>query len=183
MMFKTKLLSTALVVGLSAASMNVLAAPSSEVTLQGILTNTTCDVTINGGKSVLNVGAFNTTISDTDAGASFTAANTISKEQVNLPVTLTNCAKGQAGNLIIQGITSVGNNEQNVFVSNDAQTVGFIIQDTDGNDIVNGEGVPSPLGADDTTGQYTFKVGMATTNTTPKAGAYSAPIVIAFLSK
>ena len=52
MSFKTTVLSTALFMGLSAVSLNALAAPSAEVTLQGILTNTTCDVTINGGKSV-----------------------------------------------------------------------------------------------------------------------------------
>lgn len=115
MTFKTKLLSAALIAGLSATSMNVLAAPSAEVTLQGILTDTTCDVTINGGKSVLNVGVFNTKVGGPDAG--FTAANAITTQQADMPVTLTGCAKGEAGDLIIQGITSVGNNEQSVFVA------------------------------------------------------------------
>lgn len=179
MTFKTKLLSAALIAGLSAASMNTLAAPAAEVTLQGILTNTTCDVTINGGKSVLNVGVFNTRVGGADAG--FTAANAITTQKTDMPVTLTGCTKGEAGDLIIQGITSIGNNEQNVFVAEDTQTVGFMIQDSDGQAITNGQGAAVALGAEDTSAQYTFRVGMATTNATPAAGSYSAPILVAYI--
>lgn len=179
MSFKTKLLSAAMIAGLSATSLNALAAPSAEVTLQGILTDTTCDVTINGGKSVLNVGVFNTKVGGADAG--FTAANAITTQQADMPVTLTGCAKGEAGDLIIQGITSVGNNEQNVFVAQDAQTVGFMIQDSTGQNITNGKGTAVALGAEATSAQYTFKVGMATTNTSPAAGSYSAPILVAYV--
>ncbi len=181
MTFKTQLLSVALITGMSAVSLNAFAAPSSEVTLQGILTDTTCDVTINGGKSVLNVGVFNTTVGGADA--SFTAANAITDQQVDMPVTLTGCAKGESGELIVQGVTSTGNNEQNIFVAQDTQTTGFMIQDTDNNQsLTNGKGVTVDLDADETSGQYTFKVGMATTNTTPVAGAYSAPIMVAYIS-
>lgn len=179
MTFKTKLLSAALLAGLSATSMNALAAPSAEVTLQGILTDTTCDVTINGGKSVLNVGVFNTKVGGADAG--FTAANAITTQQADMPVTLTGCAKGEAGDLIIQGITSVGNNEQNVFVAQDTQTVGFMIQDSNGKSVTNGNGAAVALDAEETSAQYTFKVGMATTNATPAAGSYSAPILVAYI--
>lgn len=179
MSFKTKLLSAAMIAGLSATCLNALAAPSAEVTLQGILTDTTCDVTINGGKSVLNVGVFNTKVGGADAG--FTAANAITTQQADMPVTLTGCAKGEAGNLIIQGITSVGNNEQNVFVAQDTQTVGFMIKDSTGQNITNGKGAAVALGAEATSAQYTFKVGMATTNTSPAAGSYSAPILVAYV--
>lgn len=179
MKFKMKLLSTALIAGLSVSSLNALAAPSAEVTLQGILTNTTCDVTINGGKSVLNVGVFNTKVTGPDA--SFTSANTITDKKVEMPVTLTGCTKGENGELIIQGITSVGNNEKNIFVAQDSQTVGFMIQDSNGKTITNGKGTNVPIGADETSAQYKFEVGMATTNTTPEAGSYSAPILVAYL--
>ncbi|WP_413492875.1 fimbrial protein [Morganella psychrotolerans] len=179
MTFKTQLLSVALITGMSAVSLNAVAAPSSEVTLQGILTDTTCDVTINGGKSVLNVGVFNTKVGGPDA--SFTAANAITNQQVDMPVTLTGCAKGENGELIVQGVTSTGNNEQNVFVAQDTQTTGFMIQDTNGQSLTNGKGAIVALDAEETSGQYTFKVGMATTNSTPVAGAYSAPILVAYI--
>ncbi|OBU05185.1 fimbrial protein [Morganella psychrotolerans] len=179
MTFKTQLLSVALITGMSAASLNAVAAPSSEVTLQGILTDTTCDVTINGGKSVLNVGVFNTKVGGADA--SFTAANAITNQQVDMPVTLTGCAKGESGELIVQGITSVGNNEQTVFVAQDTQTTGFMIQDTNGQSLMNGKGAVVALDAEETSGQYTFKVGMATTNSSPVAGSYSAPILVAYI--
>lgn len=178
MSFKTNLLSAALLAGFSVASLNAMAAPSAEVTLQGILTKTTCDVTINGGKSILNVGVFNNKVGGADA--SFPAINAITKA-VDMPVTLVGCADGENGELIIQGITSTGNNEQNVFVANDSQTVGFMIQDDANTIITNGKGPVVDIGAGNTEGQYTFKVGMATTTATPDVGAYSAPVSIAYI--
>ncbi|MRT58306.1 type 1 fimbrial protein [Enterobacteriaceae bacterium RIT693] len=179
MTFKTKLLSTVLLAGMSTASLNVFAAPSSEVTLQGILTNTTCNVTINGGKSILNVGVFNTKVGGTDA--SFTAPNAISAQQVDMPVTLTGCAKAEKGELLIQGITSVSNNEQNLFVAQDNQTTGFMIQDGQGQTVSNGKGTEVAMADNETNAAYTFKVGMGTTNTTPEAGTYSAPILVSYI--
>ncbi|EMO4162612.1 type 1 fimbrial protein [Morganella morganii] len=179
MKFKTQLLSVALIAGMSGVSLSALAAPASEVTLQGILTNTTCDVTINGGKSVLNVGVFNTKVGGADA--SFPAANAITPQQVDMPVSLTGCTSGETGDLIIQGITSVGNNEENVFVSQDTNTTGFMVQDGNNQIVTNGHGPVVTIGAGDTDASYTFKVGMATTNTSPTAGAYSAPILVAYI--
>ena len=178
MSFKTTALSTALFMSLSALSLNAMAAPSAEVTLQGILTNTTCDVTINGGKSVLNVGVLKTSVG---AGSDFTAVNAMSSTTVDMPVTLVGCAEGEEGNLIIQGITSVGNNQQDIFVATDSQTVGFMIEDEANKRITNGSGTKVEIGAGETAAQYTFKVGMATTTTTPKAGSYSAPILVAYI--
>ncbi|HGN0870186.1 type 1 fimbrial protein [Providencia sp. JGM181] len=178
MSFKTTALSTALFMSLSALSLNAMAAPSAEVTLQGILTNTTCDVTINGGKSVLNVGVLKTSVG---AGSDFAAVNTMSSTTAEMPVTLVGCAEGEEGNLIIQGITSVGNNEQDIFVATDSQTVGFMIEDEANNRITNGNGAKVEIGAGKTAAQYTFKVGMATTTDTPEAGSYSAPILVAYI--
>ncbi|HHR6046163.1 TPA: type 1 fimbrial protein, partial [Providencia alcalifaciens] len=100
MAFK-KLALTTFFAGVSCVSLNALAAPSAEVTLQGILTNTTCDVTINGGKSVLNVGVLKTSVGEADSD--FSAVNAMSSTTVDMPVTLVGCAKGEEGNLIIQG--------------------------------------------------------------------------------
>ncbi|MEI9751484.1 fimbrial protein [Moellerella wisconsensis] len=160
-------------------SLNALAAPSAEVILQGILTNTTCDVTINGGKSVLNLDTLKASTSDAVHG--FSGVNTISQKTVQMPVTLTGCTKGEEGDLIIQGITSVGNNQQNIFVATDSQTVGFIIQDKDNNDITNGKGVEVTVAEEKKAEQYVFNVGMATTTETPAAGSYSAPILVSYI--
>nr|WP_314266668.1 type 1 fimbrial protein [uncultured Moellerella sp.] len=169
MTFKTNMLSVALIAGITGFSMTAIAAPSAEVTLQGTLTNTTCDVTINGGKSVLNVGVFKT--------ADFTA-NTITNNVVEMPVTLTNCDEPETGNLVVQGITSVGNNEQNIFVSDDTQTVGFMIQTADkAKTLTNGQGIE--VASDD--GTYNFNIGMASTKAAPDAGTYSAPILISYI--
>lgn len=179
MSIKTNLLSSALFAGISITSLNAMAAPSAEVTLQGILTNTTCDVTINGGKSVLNVGVFNTKVSGADA--SFSAVNAITANTVDMPVTLVGCADGENGQLIIQGITSVANNEQNLFVAEDSQNVGFMIEDAANATITNGKGTTVDIGAGNTEAQYTFKVGMATATATPAAGSYSAPVLVSYI--
>ena len=165
---------TSLLSGIYGVSLNANAAAAADVTLQGIITNTTCDVTVNGGKSVLNVGVFK--------AADFTAANKMIGE-VDMPVTLTNCAAAaESGNLIVQGVTSVKNNEQNLFVSNDADTVGFMVAENDGTTLVkSGQGPVVEVAADATSADYTFKVGMASTTATPAAGAYSAPIMVAYI--
>ncbi|MEI9716540.1 type 1 fimbrial protein [Moellerella wisconsensis] len=160
-------------------SLNALAAPSAEVILQGILTNTSCSVTINGGKSVLNVPVLKASIADAAEG--FSGVNTISQKTVPMPVTLTGCTTAEEGDLIIQGITSVDNNEQNIFVATDSQTVGFIIQDKNNEDIINGKGVQVTVDEDKKAGQYVFNVGMATTTPTPAAGSYSAPILVSYI--
>lgn len=178
MAFK-KLALTTFFAGVSCVSLNAMAAPSAEVTLQGILTNTTCDVTINGGKSVLNVGVLKTSVGEPDSN--FAMVNAMSDKTVPMPVTLVGCADGEEGNLIIQGITSVGNNQQDLFVATDSQTVGFMIEDKDGNRITNGNGTKVDIGAGNTAAQYEFTVGMATATETPAAGSYSAPILVSYI--
>ncbi|MTB79061.1 type 1 fimbrial protein [Providencia stuartii] len=173
MTFKKVALTTALLASVSAISLNANADASAEVTLQGIVTNTTCNVTVNGGKSVLNVGVFKSN--------AFTA-NTITTEKVDMPVTLTDCADTAAGQLIIQGLTSTGNNEQNIFVSTDNETVGFMIQDETPDIVVNGTGPTLSIFDDESVvNTYTFKVGMASTTADPTAGSYSAPILVAYV--
>ncbi|HHQ2585818.1 MULTISPECIES: fimbrial protein [unclassified Providencia] len=172
MSFKKKLLGLALFSAASIISVNANADASAEVTLQGIITNTTCDVTINGGKSVLNVGVFKS--------SEFTANNKVGS--VDMPVTLTNCTPEETGELIVQGLTTVANNDQNIFVGNDADTVGFMVAQADNTTILkNGQGAQVTIAEDETSASYTFKVGMASTSLSPKAGAYSAPILVAYV--
>lgn len=174
MTFKKVALATVIFAGISGMSLNANAAASSEVTLQGVITNTACNVTVNGGKSILNVGIFKS--------SSFTA-NTISAAKVDMPVTLTECgAEEEQGNLIVQGLTSIANNNQNLFVASDNDTVGFMIENTAGDTMKNGAGATLTIAKDATEASYTFKVGMASTSAAPQAGAYSAPILVAYIS-
>ncbi|MFC0226305.1 fimbrial protein [Serratia aquatilis] len=171
MSFKKCLVSTLLLAGVTGISLNASAAPSAEVTLQGIITSTTCDVTVNGGKSTLNVGEFKS--------SDFTTANT-QVGSVPLKVTLSNCAADETGNLIIQGVTSTANNDKNLFVNADADTVGFMIKNA-GNGQVAANANNPVVGALDSPTDYLFSVGMGSTATSPAAGAYSAPIVVAYI--
>jgi len=154
----------------SGMSVSANAAPSAEVTLQGIITSSTCDVIVNGGKSVLNIGVFRAADfkPNTKLGAT------------TLPVSLTNCTVEETGNLIIQGLTSLTNNDKNVFVNNDANTVGFMIANANGDILTNGQGIPASVKAGETS-NINFTVGMASTALAPKAGVYSAPVLVAYI--
>ncbi|HEM7188511.1 MULTISPECIES: fimbrial protein [Providencia] len=164
---------TLITLGLSSAVV-ANAATSAEVTLQGAITNSTCNLIVNGGKSTLNMGVFK--------GEDFKGKINQKVGSTDMPVSLTGCTAGETGTLIVQGMTSVKNNDQNIFVNNDANTVGFMVTQSDGSTIVkNGQGVAVNLGKEDTTGQYTFKVGMASTTESPIGGAYTAPILVAYI--
>lgn len=170
MSLKKIALATTVFATVSSMSLNANAAPSAEVTLQGVITSSTCDVTINGGKSVLNVGVFKS--------ADFVANKM--QGSTPLPVTLTNCADKEAGNLIIQGITSVANNDKNIFVNDDANTVGFMIADGSSTPIANGQEIAAEV-EQGVAKHFNFTVGMASTAAAPAAGSYSAPILVAYI--
>lgn len=170
MSFKKMALATAVLATVSGMSLNASAAPSAEVTLQGVITSSTCDVNINGGKSVLTVGVFNS--------ADFAVNKKLGSTP--LPVSLTNCSEEEAGNLVIQGLTSVGNNDKNIFVNDDANTVGFMIADQAGVTITNGQEIAAEV-EPGVAKEFNFTVGMASTKATPAAGSYSAPILMAYI--
>lgn len=170
MSFKKITLAAAVFATVSGMSANAIAAPAAEVTLQGIITKSTCDVIINGGKSILNVGMFKS--------ADFKANQKLGS--TTLPVSLTNCADDEVGNLIVQGLTSITNNDKNIFVNDDANTVGFMIADEAGNILTNGQEVAAEGKADEAAG-FNFTVGMASTALAPKPGVYSAPILVAYI--
>lgn len=172
MEFKKITLTVSLLASATIFSINANANAASDVTLQGVITNSICDIAVNHGKSLLNVGVFKS--------SEFTA--NVSTAQVDLPVSLTDCAAGEDGTLIIQGLTSTGNAQQNIFVGNEEDTVGFMVAQNDGTtNVANGQGAPLTLGAAETSASYTFKVGMASTTLAPLAGAYSAPILVAYI--
>lgn len=171
MSIQKKLLSALLIAGTAGVCFSASAAPSAEVNLQGIVTNTTCDVTVNGGKSTLNVGIHKS--------SEFSNANT-QVGSVPLNVTLNNCTADENGNLIIQGVTSTANNDKNLFVNADADTVGFMLQDSTGKQISTASNT-AVAATSGTPVSYTFSVGMGSATTTAAAGAYSAPVVVAYI--
>ncbi|MFW8217253.1 fimbrial protein, partial [Klebsiella pneumoniae] len=83
-----------------------------------IITNTTCDVSVNNGLATLNVGVYK--------ASSFTP-NT-QQGSVALPVELTNCAD-EAGALIIQGQSASSDPSKQLFTAATGDTVGFMIKD------------------------------------------------------
>ena len=151
---------------------NVQAATQADVTLQGTIVDTTCELTANNGAATLNVGSFSKT--DFDAA----------KKQVGLEplvVTLKNCSEDEAGALQVTGIVAVGN--ESVFVSDVTQTAGFMLTQSDNaTQVTNGTSIPVVADADGSL-SYQFDAGMAvlsTTNVVP--GAYNAPIKISYVS-
>ncbi|WP_181375153.1 MULTISPECIES: fimbrial protein [Enterobacterales] len=170
MSLKTNVISVALFATLSGMSMMANAAPSADVTLTGIITNTTCDVTVNNAQATLNVGVYKS--------GEFTA-NT-QQGSVPLPVELTNCSD-ETGALIIQGTTASANPSKQLFTAASDDTVGFMIKTSDNaSQVAADESVAfdvTSAGAN----TYAFNVGMGSTTLTPAAGAYSAPITVAYI--
>lgn len=170
MSLKTNVISTALFAAIAGVSMTTIAAPSADVTLTGIITNTTCDVEVNGGQATLNVGVYKS--------GDFTA-NT-QQGSVPLPVTLTNCAD-ETGSLIVQGTTASANPGKQLFTATTGDTVGFMIKTSDNAaQVASDEDVALDVTAAGSN-TYTFNVGMGSTTLAPVAGGYSAPITVAYI--
>lgn len=176
MNMKLKSLPVMLLVALLGTTLLANAAPSADVTLNGIITNTTCDVTVNNNLSTLNVGVYK-------------AGDFKANEQqgsVPLPVQLTNCgtASGESGKetgaLIIQGTTATANPSKQLFTASPGDTVGFMIKDSSNVQIAADENVVLEV---TTAGPntYSFNVGMGSTAASPAAGSYSAPITVAYI--
>ena len=150
---------------------NVQAATQADVTLQGNIVATTCEVTANNGAATLNVGSF--------AKTEFTAA----KQQVGeepLVVTLKNCDADEEGALQVSGVVGTNNN---MFLSDASQTAGFMLKQSDNTtQVVNDTSIPV-VADEDGALTYTFTAGMAvmdTANVVP--GAYNAPVKISYVS-
>ncbi|OFC63471.1 fimbrial protein [Candidatus Erwinia dacicola] len=150
---------------------NAQAAFQADVTLQGTIVDTTCEVTANHGAATLNVGSYDKT--------QFTAA----KKKVGnepLSVTLTNCSAEAKGALQVTGVVGA---ENNVFLSDVGQTVGFMLTKEDNTTVVvNGTSIPVTAGKDGTL-TYTFNAGMAVLNQgAVQPGSYHAPIKISYVN-
>ncbi|MGL5386261.1 MAG: fimbrial protein [Serratia sp. (in: enterobacteria)] len=149
---------------------NVQAATQADVTLQGTIVETTCEVTANNGAATLNVGSF----SKTDF---ISALQQVGDE--SLVVTLKNCTEDEEGALQVSGIVA-GNN--NLFLSDVAKTAGFMLKAENGTQVTNNTSIPVTAGEDGSL-TYTLDAGMGVVSTSGiQAGAYNAPIKISFVS-
>lgn len=151
---------------------NVQAATQADVTLQGTIVETTCELTANNGAATLNVGSF--------SKSAFSAAKTQVGQEL-LVVNLKNCSKDEVGALQVSGI--VDTNNTNVFVSDVAQSAGFMLKLADGTtQVTNNTSIDVVA---DTAGEltYNFNAGMAVLDAeNVEAGAYHAPIKISYVS-
>lgn len=143
------------------------------VTLNGAISAVSCEVVLNGGSSTLNVGTY--------AKTKFAAAASTQVGTVPLVVSLTGCDKdstADSGALYIQGTTANGSNS--IFVNNENNNVGFMLKDANGTQVVNNQPIKLDVKAGST--NYSFSAGMGATTKAPANRAYSAPIVIAYIS-
>ncbi len=174
MNMKTKVLATALFAALGAMSLSAQANPWVDLTLEGIVTKSTCTMTANNGNNVVKVGTLKT--------SDFTAAGVLTGTPVNIDIKLDSCGAAETGDLILDGNTNA--THPTVFVGNAADTVGFIIQDGLGVDMSvkaatpNTTGITVPAAGNAT---YQFKVGMAATAVpVPNGVMPTAPVKIIY---
>ncbi|AMA27758.1 putative fimbrial-like protein [Klebsiella pneumoniae] len=158
----------ALILGLAS---NVQAATQGDVTLRGTIVDTTCEITVNNGAAELNVGSFGKT-----------AFNTAKKQvgQESLLVSLAQCTPEEQGSLLVTGI--VGEDKE-IFMSNTAQSAGFMLTAGDEQTQVENNKAISVTADVDGNLTYTFQAGMTVmdlTNIVP--GEYNAPIKISYVN-
>lgn len=150
---------------------NAQAATQADVTLQGTIADTSCEVTANHGAATLNIGSYGKTL--------FTAA----KKQVGnepLLVSLKNCAPDAKGALQVTGVVGADNS---VFLSDIGQVAGFMLTQEDKTTVVvNGASIPITAGKNGTL-DYTFNAGMAVLNKEAvQPDSYHAPIKVSYIS-
>ncbi|EFE54100.1 hypothetical protein PROVRETT_07096 [Providencia rettgeri DSM 1131] len=176
MNMKSKVLTTALFAAIGMASVSVQADPSDKVILKGIITDTTCNVEINGGNSNLFVGGFR--VSDfTTAGANTQVGST------PMDVEIKDCTAVENGHLVVSGTTSNKNPAQTLFVDQATNDIGFMIKDAAGAiQMQDGNLTQVPLTTVVTPGsvQYSFQAGMGTAVLPAVTGSYSAPVHVTF---
>ena len=157
----------ALILGLAG---NVQAATQTDVTLQGAIVETTCEVTANDGNATLYLGSFPKT--------DFIHQGMVGRQ--NLVVTLKNCAENEKGALHLSGITA-GGGIGSVFVSDVAQTAGFELLYT-GVVLINNDSIDVMADADGSQ-VLNFETGMTVVSAANvQAGIYHAPIKFSFVS-
>lgn len=154
-------------------SLSAIAGPNQQdITLTGAISTVSCEVVLNGGSSTLNVGTF-------PADSFVTASKQVGVTPLLISLNGCNAVSTEdTGALYVQGVTA--NGSQSIFVNNAANSVGFMLTDAASNVVVNNQAIPLDVAAGSNT--YQFTAGMGSLNTSPANGAYSAPIVIAYVS-
>lgn len=151
---------------------SVHAASQADVTLEGTIVDTTCEVTANNGAASLNVGSFSKT-------AFSTAKSQVGSEP--LVVTLANCSSDEVGALQVTGL--IAGADKNIFVSDIGQSAGFMLKQADGTtQVANGASIPVTANAQGAL-VYNFEAGMTVFDAAAVVpGAYSAPIKISYVN-
>lgn len=169
---KKSIVITTLLAALSGVSVNAFAAGGADVTLQGVITKTTCDVSVNNGNPTLNVGVFKTT----EFNGSLTQIG-----ETPLTVELKSCSADETGKLLVLGTTASAAPANTLFVNNVSDKTGFMLKDSGSVQVVNAAEKIDVTVKKATPTNYTFKVGMGSTVATPEPGIYTAPVTIAYL--
>lgn len=186
-MFTKKIVAAALVSSLAGFTLAAQAAGDNgaSIVLQGVITNTTCALDVNG----VNGG---TTVDTKDHPVETFAdnANNLTGSLFPMKITLKGCLPDSAeaeatvaGNLIVLGnVAANGNN--NIFVGNSTDTGFMVLKEngtTSADAVQNNTGVPVTVSKANT--DYTFQVAMASTVPVPAVGAYTAPITVSFAAE
>lgn len=178
---KTKIISIALFTALSAMSVNALAAVGNDtVTLSGTVTNTTCDVTVNGGNPTFGVGTIKAN-AFTNAFTGYPTSNS-----TNLQVVIDNCSGGSSaytGDLVVSGTTPTADGTKTIFASSSTDKVGFTLTETATSTLIKNKdqistSVPVAAGSSAT---HNFKIAMAATALPVTTGTYTAQVNFAFI--
>lgn len=164
---KKTLVAAALFAGVAGISLNANAADTADITLNGEIVLSTCDIELNNGAATLDVGVYKSSdfVANQQLGA------------VSLPVSLTNCTDGESGFLKVTGNTATGNNQ--IFTEDDGDDVGFMMT-YNGAAVVNEQNT-AEITITGTELQDEFVVGMASVDADPAPGVYSAPITVAYV--
>lgn len=152
---------------LSGIVMTANAADTADITLNGEIVLSTCDIELNNGAATLEVGTYKS--------KDFVANQQLGS--VSLPVSLTDCTDGESGFLKVTGNTASSNNE--IFTPAQGDTVGFMMT-YNGAPVVAGQNTAA-VSVSGTTHNEEFLVGMASEATNPAPGTYSAPITVSYV--
>lgn len=167
MKMKQTIVAAALFASVAGISLNANAADTADITLNGEIVLSTCDIELNNDAATLDVGTYKS--------ADFIANQQLGS--VSLPVALTNCTNGESGFLKVTGNTATGNNQ--IFTETDGDTVGFMM--TYNGTAVTDEQNTAEITVTGTEYQDEFVVGMASTDVDPAPGVYSAPITVSYV--
>ena len=164
MKFTKTVIAAALFAGVA---MSANAADTADITLNGEIVLSTCDIELNSGAATLDVGIYKS--------QDFVANQQLGS--VSLPVALTNCTDGETGFLKVTGNTASVNTK--IFTPNQDDTVGFMM--TYNSAPVVADQNTAAITVTGTTHDEEFLVGMASETVDPAPGVYSAPVTVSYV--